>query len=278
MKTKTYIITGATSGIGNAILKQLSNDNIIFAGYRNKEHLEELQNISANIFPFYIDYTKPETIKYAAEYIVSKCTKVDTLINVAGCVVAGPLENITVEQIRHQFDVNVFGHIEFMQNLLDILQDGKIINISSMASFGLFPFISPYCASKSSLDIFFNLFGIENKRNIKVVSIKPGVISTPLWSKSIKENEAVLNSCYGYTEEMRCVVKNAKQNEMSGLSVDQVVKIVLKADKAKYPKHSYTVGIDAFCAQFFAYLPMSIKNFLIKYQLESKIKSHRRFK
>ena len=273
MKTKTYIITGASSGIGNAILKKLADDNIIFAGYRNKEHLEKLQKISANIYPFYIDYTKPETIKYAAEYIVSKCTKVDTLINVAGCVVAGPLECISINEIRRQFDVNVFGHIEFTQNLLEILRDGKIINISSMASYGLFPFISPYCASKSCLDTFFNLFEIENKHNIRVVSIKPGVISTPLWAKSIKENTSILDNCYGYTEEMRCVVANAMQNERCGLNVDKVVNAVLKADRVKNPRYSYTVGKDALVAKLVSVLPLKIKNILVKWQLKKKMMS-----
>ena len=180
MKTKTYVITGSASGIGRALLEKLAKENVVFAGYRNKDHEEALKAISPNIFPFYIDYSKPETIRFATEYLVSKCTKIDTLINIAGCVVAGPVERIEMNEIRRQFDVNVFGHLEFTQRLMDLLEGGKIINISSMASFGIFPFISPYCASKRCLDMFFNSLLIENKKNVKVVSIKPGVISTPL--------------------------------------------------------------------------------------------------
>ena len=198
MKTKTYVITGSASGIGRALLDRLASDNVIFSGYRNKEHLAMLEKISPNIYPFYIDYSKPETIRLAADYLLSKCTKVDTLINIAGCVVAGPVEKIDMNEIRRQFDVNVFGHLELTQCLAEILNGGRIINISSMASFGIFPFISPYCASKKCLDMFFNSFLIENKRNIKVISIKPGVIATPLWGKSVDENskniyEVVLN-------------------------------------------------------------------------------------
>ena len=81
MKTKTYIITGATSGIGDALIRHLAQDNIVFAGYRDKSKLEKLTEISTNIYPFYIDYAKPETIKLAADYLKSKCTKVDTLVN-----------------------------------------------------------------------------------------------------------------------------------------------------------------------------------------------------
>lgn len=104
--------------------------------------------------------------------------------------------------MREQFDVNTFSHLEFVQNLVEPLSNGKIINVSSMASFGHFPFISPYCASKRAMDIFFNAFAIENHHNIKVVSVKPGVIATPIWQKSVNSNEKLLNNCEGYEKEM----------------------------------------------------------------------------
>ena len=156
MKNKTYIITGATSGIGKALVEVLSKDNIVYAGFRSEKKAEELIKISSNIKPFYVDYAKPETIGKAVEEIKTTCKKVDTLINIAGCVVAGPVETVSVNEIRRQFNVNVFGHIEFTQGLLELMDNGKIINISSMASFGIFPFISQYCASKRALDMFFN--------------------------------------------------------------------------------------------------------------------------
>ena len=109
MKTKTYVVTGSTSGIGKALLERIAADNVVFAGYRDKSKLEILQALSPNIYPFYVDYAKPESIKYAAEYLISKCTKIDTLVNIAGCVVAGPVEKIDISEIRRQFDVNVFA-------------------------------------------------------------------------------------------------------------------------------------------------------------------------
>ena len=143
-----YVITGATSGIGFALVKILSQNNIVFAGYRSEAKGNELGQISENIYPFYVDYAKPETISGAIEYIKSKCEKVDTLVNIAGCVVAGPVEKLAINEVRRQFDVNVFGHIEMAQGLADRLENGKIINISSIESFGILPFISPYFASK----------------------------------------------------------------------------------------------------------------------------------
>ena len=272
MKTKTYVITGATSGIGNALLKELASDNIVFASYRNDELKSELEAISTNVYPFYLDYSKPETIKLAADYLVSKCTKIDTLVNVAGCVVAGPIENIEISEIRRQFDVNVFGHLEFSKALLENLSDGKIINISSMASYGVFPYISPYCASKRCLDMFFNSLMLENKKNIRVISIKPGVIATPLWDKSIVENSKYFNNCSDYYNEMRFLVANAQKNAQKGAEVSKVVETILKADRASNPKTTYTVGKDAFFARILAKLPQSVQNNVVKLGLKLRIK------
>ena len=272
MKTKTYVITGSTSGIGKELLLNLAENNIIFAGYRNEINKSELEKISPNIFPFYIDYSKTETIKTATDYILSECKKIDTIVNIAGCVVAGPVENMNMDEVRRQFNVNVFGHIELTQNLLPVLENGKIINVSSMASFGLFPFISPYCASKKCLDMFFNSLLVENKKNIKVVSIKPGVISTPLWQKSIDENSKYFDKYGEYSKEMEYVIKNAEKNQTCGLKAKEVVKVILKADSLKKPKLSYTVGFDAFLASLVAKLPQTWINNIIRLGVKLKIK------
>ena len=269
--SKTYVITGTASGIGKALTEYLAERNdIIFASYRSDD--TALKNIKGNIFPFYVDYSKPETIKRAADYIKSKTNHIDTLINGIGCVVAGPIEKISADEIRRQFNVNVFGHIEMSQELLDCLRGGKIINVSSMASYGIFPFISPYCASKKCLDMFFNSLLVENHKNIKVISIKPGVIATPLWGKSVKENMQSLTDCSEYEKEMAYVAKNAEKNETGGLNVDEVVKVIIKADSSKKPNLTYTVGKDAVFARLASKLPQEIINKLIKLGISARIK------
>ena len=232
-----------------------------------------MKNISENIIPFYVDYANPETVSVAIAQIKETAKKIDTLINIAGCVVAGPIEEISVDEIRRQFNVNVFGHIELAQGLANIMENGRIINVSSMASFGIFPFISPYCASKRALDMFFNSFLIENKHNIKVISIKPGVIATPLWGKSIKENTPALEHCENYEKEMKYVSTNARKNETKGLNVNSVVDVIIKADSVKNPKLSYLVGKGAVFASVISRLPQNVINRLVK--LGMKIRMNR---
>ena len=269
---KIYVITGSTSGIGKEILKIFAKnkDNIIFAGYRNKDKIPH--NPAENVIYFYIDLTDDNSITEAAKFIKSKTDKIHTLINVAGNVIAGPIERINVKRLREQFDINTFSHIEFTQNLLDIMEDSKIINISSMSSFGHFPFISPYCASKRALDIFFNALAIENKKNIQVVSVKPGVIATPIWEKSVDANMKYFDSCQGYEKELEYVKNNALKNTDKGLPAIKVAQLVEKIDKLKNPKASYTIGKDALFASMLSLLPQTVINKIIKFGIRSRIK------
>ena len=269
---KIFVITGSTSGIGKAVLEKLSahEDNLIFAGYRNEQKLPP--EIPDNIRYFYIDMKDRESIIKACESIKSQASHIDTLINVAGNVVAGPIEKIDTERLRCQFEVNTFSHIEFAQNLIEIMQNSKIINISSMSSFGNFPFISPYCASKRSLDIFFNALELENHRNIKVISIKPGVISTPIWEKSVDANLEYLENCDEYKNELEYIKNNALKNASKGLPVSKVADLVIKIANKKNPKSSYTVGKDAIFAQILSHFPQDWINNIVKFGMKCRMK------
>ena len=265
---KIYVITGSTSGIGKDLVKRFSKKGIVFAGYRNKNKIEQMQNV----IYFFIDMNSRDSIIKAAEFIKSKTNKINTLINVAGSVEAGPIEEIDTNRLRKQFDVNVFSHIEFTQNLIELLEGCKIINISSMSSFGHFPFISPYCASKRSLDIFFNALAIENHSNIKVVSVKPGVIATPIWEKSVYSNLKYFENCKKYKKELEFIKNNALKNDKKGLPVSRVTQLIEKIDNSKYPKASYTIGKDAKFAQILSFLPQQYINAIVKYGLKCRMK------
>lgn len=269
--SKTYVITGSTSGIGKAVLEKLSANkgNFIFAGYRNEKKLPA--QIFDNIKYFYIDMTDRMSIINACESIKSQTNHIDTLINVAGNVVAGPIEKIDTQRLRGQFDVNTFSHIELTQNLMEIMDNSRIINVSSMSSFGNFPFISPYCASKRALDIFFNALELENHKNIRVISVKPGVIATPIWEKSVNANLEYLENCDGYEKELEFVKNNALKNTKKGLPASKVADLIVKIDSLKSPKSSYTVGNDAKFAQILSLLPQGLINKIIKFGMKYRM-------
>ena len=203
---RIVVITGATSGIGKALTESFSEDCIVFAGYRNPDYEIPLKKISSNVIPFFIDMEKTSLIDGAALLIKKQVEHVDLLINAAGCVMAGAMENMQITKLRKQFEVNTFSHLRL---LMPILEGGRVINISSMASFGIFPFVSPYCASKRALDILFSALELESNHKVKVVSVKPGVIATPLWGKSIEVNRDSIEGDKSYEREMLYMAQNA---------------------------------------------------------------------
>jgi len=288
---KTIVITGATSGIGNLLVKEFIKQGcIVFAGYRNVSHKKDLQAISENVIPFRIDLSKKWTITEAVKFISEKTDKIDTLINAAGYVVAGAMECLSVDKIREQFEVNTFSHLQLTQGLFSRLESGgggRIINISSEASFGVFPFVAPYCASKRALDILFNSMQVEcggkcglqssqgesiscGGGNIKVISIKPGVVKTPLWEKSIVGNLDSLGENEKYQKEAQMLIKNAQKNSKKGLNTQKVADFIVKVEGLENPKPSYTIGIDAKFAEILSHLPQAWINWIIKESIKQR--------
>ena len=147
-----------------------------------------------------------------------------------------------------------------------------------MASYGIFPFVSPYCASKRALDMFFNSLLLETKnKNLKIVSIKPGVVSTPIWNKSVdtaeKIFENVTQDCKDkYEKELLFLADNARKNTNRGLQPEKIANLIAKILDAKNPKLSYNIGKDSFFAKYMSMLPLNVSNFLVKTGIKLRIK------
>lgn len=269
-KQQTILITGASSGIGQATALKLAEEgHNVFAGIRRKSDKTKLEKLHKNITGVYIDVTNVSSIDKAFWFVMKNADKLDVLINNAGIVTAGPVELLTLNSLKQQFEINTFGPIMVTQKFMPLLHNSKIINISSMSASGIFPFISAYGASKRALDILFNSFNIENKNNIKVISVKPAAIKTPIWNKSIEKTktnfeEVKETSKLKYEKELFFLEKNALENNFKGINVDEVTKIISKVVKSKNPKPSYNIGFSAHFADFATKLPQQLINKIIK--------------
>lgn len=275
---KYILITGASSGIGRTTAITLANNGFkVFAGIRKEEDKKSIEAENSNITGIFLDVTKKESIKSAFIEIQKITNKLNALINNAGTAYAGAVEFLPIEVLKQQFDINVFGAIMVAQEFMPMLCNSKIINISSMASFGLFPFISPYCASKRALDIFFNSLMLECKStDLKVISIKPGVIKTKIWEKSINTNKEIINNLpqtaiEKYEKEFAYLISNAEKNKDKGLEPEKVAQLILKVLNSKNPKPSYTIGTDAKMAELFSRLPLCITNFFTKHIMKCRM-------
>ena len=278
---KYVLITGASSGLGKATAQALAQKGFkVFAGIRKPQDKKLLEQLHSGIIPVFIDVTNDESVNCAFEKIKSMTDNLFALVNNAGIALAGPVEYIPVDILKKQFEVNVFGAIRTAQKALPLmknLEDCRIVNISSMASYGIFPFISPYCVSKRALDMFFNSLTLECKMpNLKVVSIKPGVVSTPIWNKSVDASLKNLeNLCEEgkkkYAKEFDFLMKNALKNTEKGLNPQDIAELVLKVLTVKNPELSYNIGKDSVFARLMSYLPVKISNSLVKAGLKNRI-------
>lgn len=274
-RNQTIFITGASSGIGKDIVLRLAKEGYrVFAGVRRRLDKAELENFSKNVTGVYIDVTNQASIDKAFYFVMKNTEKLDVLINNAGIVCAGPVEGIPISKVKEQFEVNTFGPIMVAQKFISLLHGAKIINISSMAASGIFPYISMYCASKRAMDIIFNCFSLENKNNIKVISIKPASIRTPIWNKSVEKAHQTFSSANDvikekYAKELSALERNALKNNKEGINVSAVTNTVLKVIKSKNPKQSYNVCFASTVAELFSKLPQGLINKIIKAKLNT---------
>ena len=158
-KGKTVLITGASSGIGNASAVQFAKKGAkLILISRNKEKLnlvsESLKKNKVPTFVYECDVSDKLQVNETSKIILDQFGSVDILVNNAGFAVYGSVSNLTIEEIESQMATNYFGMIYFVKNFLPSMlakKSGHIVNVASVAaSFGL-PGIAPYCASKFAM-------------------------------------------------------------------------------------------------------------------------------
>lgn len=182
MKKKTILITGASSGFGKATAKFFYERgwNVV-ATMRHPEKEQEL-NLGESISIVKLDVQDKASISQAIEEALQKFGSIDVLVNNAGYGLMGVFESATEEQIRRQFDVNVFGLMNVTQAVIPIMrsqQSGVIINISSFGGVVALPFTSLYASSKFAVEGFSEALSHELiKFNIRVKLIEPGGVHT----------------------------------------------------------------------------------------------------
>ncbi|MGQ0810699.1 MAG: SDR family oxidoreductase [Nitrospiraceae bacterium] len=275
-RTKTVVITGASTGIGAACARYLDGLGYhIFAGIRRPEDGRALQvTCSARVTPIRLDVTDAHSIAEAARLVNIEVSGVGLagLVNNAGIAVTGPLEVLPIADLRTQLEVNVIGQIAVTQAFLPLLRKGRgrIINMGSIAGRATIPFMGPYSASKFSLEALTDALRLELQPwGIHVAIIEPGAIATPIWAKSgraANELEEASNmeakALYGEAiARVRGVVAKAIQR---AIPPDAVAQAVVHALSSSRPKTRYLVGHDAkFRAALKALLPDRVQDALL---------------
>ena len=198
LENRTIIITGASSGIGEATAKKLSKHgaNVVLMS-RSTEKLnklkESIEKAGGKALVTVGDVTKKGDFDEAVAHSVATFGKVDGLVNNAGLMPLSFVEKLKTDEWEQMVDVNIKGVLNGVSSVLPQLIEnngGDIINISSMAAHRYFPGGAVYCATKSAVKMFSEGLRQElaPKYNINVTSIEPGAVDTNLTSTITDED------------------------------------------------------------------------------------------
>ncbi len=179
--TKTALVTGASAGIGAAVVRRLLADGYhVYAGARRMERMAPLAAAGAVLLA--LDLTDDGTIVAAMERITAESGRIDVLVNNAGYGAYGALEDVPPEEGRRQFDVNLFGLARLCQLALPTMRrqgSGRIVNVTSIGGKGHEPFGSWYHATKFAVEGLSDCLRMEVAPfGIEVIVVEPGAIRT----------------------------------------------------------------------------------------------------
>jgi short-subunit dehydrogenase len=270
---KSVIVTGASSGIGKAtVIKLIQSGYQVFGLARRYDKLVNLfssesvskENKKEDLYiPIEFDITKPETFNNVLDVIISTTANENTvygLVNNAGYVEPGAIEDISMNNLRSQFETNFFGLVGFTKKVLPLMMirrneeggggGGRIVNVSSFAGLISLPLIGAYSATKYALEAVSDALRIEVwNKNIKIITINPGVIETDIYDvlktrtdDLINNNNNSSSNNNGYSRFIEAYNKYFIKTNYNGLKSSVVADVICKSISSPNPKQKYIIG------------------------------------
>ncbi|HOD16368.1 MAG TPA: SDR family oxidoreductase [Spirochaetota bacterium] len=267
---KWVLITGASTGIGRACAELLASSGFgVYACARKKGDLADLARIPG-IEPVALDVTSAKDVKAAAALVARRKTGLYGLVNNAGIAVAGPLIDVTDEDLLRQFDVNLFGVHRVTRAFLPLLMEsaGRIVMISSDSGFFATPFFGPYCSSKFALEGYADSLRREMLLcGVKVVIIQPGRVATPIWDKGEKMLQG------GGTEPFAGIARRLgehaiKKGKSTGLQPVLIARLVQEALTKVKPRLRYLIAPSTLKYRIIKLLPAGRVDEMVRKELE----------
>jgi NAD(P)-dependent dehydrogenase (short-subunit alcohol dehydrogenase family) len=196
-----------------------------------------------------LDVTDDASVNGAVEEIVSDKGRIDVLVNNAGYGLFGAFEDLSVDEIKAQFETNFFGVIRVTQHVLPIMRNvsggGIIVNVSSVNGHVPFPVISAYVATKFALEGLSESIAYELEPfGIKMLLIEPGAIGSGFMKGSVMSNRA-LDPKSAYFEFVRKVRSKISSDHENATQPEEVANTIIQAILSERPEFRYLVGSDA---------------------------------
>lgn len=238
------MITGCSSGLGLATARLFAERGWNVAATMRRPDQASLFNQHPSIRVIEMELTSAASVEAAVHSAMAAFGRIDVLVNNAGYCLMGPLETTSMEQIRRQFETNLFGTIGMIRAVLPVMRQqgcGRIVNISSISADTGYPFVSLYGATKAAVANLSESLNIElHDAGILVKAVHPGLIAT-----SIFEKLAVASSLPNvYRPLMQRFQK--QQAAMKASLPEECARVVFRAATDKRPERvHYYAGRDA---------------------------------
>lgn len=246
---KVAIVTGASSGMGASTARELLKKGITVYGVaRRVEKMKDLEREGMKVLP--LDLTVDDSIQKCVHTILQNEGRIDILVNNAGYGSYGAVEDVSIEEAKRQFDVNIFGLARITQLVLPAMRQqksGRIVNISSMGGKIFTPMGAWYHATKHALEGWSDCLRLEVKEHgIDVVVVQPGGIKTE-WGTIAADNLKKTSGSGAYASFANLVANGMKDTYTgNGLTkVDVLGKEIAKAATVSRPKRRYAKGYMA---------------------------------
>jgi len=248
-QTKTALITGASSGIGKATARLfLEAGYAVYGAARRVEAMADLEGLGVAVLR--MDVTREEDRVAVVQRIADEHGGVDVLVNNAGFGTYGAVEDISLDDARDQFEVNLFGLARLTQLVLPSMRErraGVIVNVSSVGGKVYMPLGAWYHASKHALEGWSDCLRLELKTfGIGVIIIEPGIIRTGFGE--VMRQPMLMHSGEGVYRDLarrmaRAVERTYREGE--GSAPEVVARTILRAVRSPRPRTRYVTGKHA---------------------------------
>jgi NAD(P)-dependent dehydrogenase (short-subunit alcohol dehydrogenase family) len=249
---KVVIVTGSSSGIGlESSLLLARNGYITYATMRSPEKDASIkaavQKEGLPIRIVQLDVTNDTSVKNAIDHIISEAGRIDVLVNNAGYGLGGALEDLSMEEIKSQYETNLFGLIRVTQAVLPTMRkqkSGRILNLSSGAGIFGYPGGSAYVSTKFAVEGLSESIAYELEPfGIKVILIEPGFIRTNFANAMVVAKKAQ-DPASPYSELMQKIMASTSELGKNASSAELVANIILDAASNPNPRLRYLAGKD----------------------------------
>ena len=249
---KIWFVTGASKGLGLALVKRLLNEGYrVAATSRNLSDLSKAVDTHSDQFlPLAVNIKNEESVQEAIELTISTFGKIDVVVNNAGYGLVGGLEELTDQEARDNFDVNVFGSLNVIRKALPYLREqksGHILNISSIGGFtGRFPGFGIYCATKFAVNGLSESLAEEVKPfGIKVTIVQPGYFRTSFLSEGSLVVPKHQIDAYQNVRDIQDFHQNSMDQQQAG-DPDKAAAAMIAIVQAENPPVNLFLGEDAY--------------------------------